>query len=118
MQGDRQHVFDLTVAELFCDGGIVGGALDAMVPAAIVVGAVAVVFAVALVVLGVVGDEIVECEAVVTGDEVYALLGFAVLVAVDGATSEDAVGEGLHEAVVAAEEAADIVAESAVPLLP
>ena len=45
--------------------------------------AVAVVFAVGLVVLAVVGDQIVEREAVVAGHEVDALLGLALLVAVD-----------------------------------
>ena len=50
--------------------GIVGRALDAAVPAAVVVGAVAVVLEVGLVVLLVVRDEVVEREAVVGGDEV------------------------------------------------
>ena len=40
------------------DLGIVGGALDAAVPGAVVVGAVAVVLAVGLVVLLVVGDQV------------------------------------------------------------
>jgi hypothetical protein len=44
--------------------------LDAAVPAAVVVGAVAVVLAVGLVVLGVVADEVGEREPVVDGDEV------------------------------------------------
>ena len=59
------------------DRGIVGGAFDAAIPASVVVGAVAVLLAVRLVVLLVVGDQIVQGEAVVTGDEVDALLGFA-----------------------------------------
>ena len=50
--------------------GVVGRALDAAVPAAVVVGAVAVVLAVGLVVLGVVADEVGEREAVVDRDEV------------------------------------------------
>src|SRR5262249_44731606 len=50
--------------------GVVGGPLDAAVPAAVVVAAVAVVLAVGLVVLGVVADQVGEGEAVVDGDEV------------------------------------------------
>ena len=59
------------------------GPFDAAVPAAVVVGAVAVVLAVGLVVLVVVGDQIVQREAVVAGHEVDALLGLALLVAVE-----------------------------------
>ena len=55
--------------------GIVGRALDAAVPAQVVVVAVAVVLAVGLVVFLVVADEIVEREAVVGGDEVDAGVG-------------------------------------------
>ena len=51
--------------------GVVGAALDAAVPAVVVVGAVAVVLAVGLVVLAVVGHQVVQREAVVRGDEVH-----------------------------------------------
>ena len=51
---------------------IVGRALDAAVPGLVVVVAVAVVLAVRLVVLVVVGDQVVQREAVVRGDEVDA----------------------------------------------
>jgi hypothetical protein len=50
-----------------------GLALGAAIPGEVVVGAVAVVLAVGLVVLAVVGDEIGEREAVVGGDEVDAV---------------------------------------------
>ena len=50
--------------------GIVGVALDAAVPRPVVVGAVAVVLAVGLVVLAVVGDQVAQGEPVVGGDEV------------------------------------------------
>ena len=52
------------------DLGVVGLALDAAVPGPVVVGAVAVVLAVGLVVLVVVGDQVAQREAVVGGDEV------------------------------------------------
>ena len=51
---------------------VVGLALDAAVPGVVVVGAVPVVLAVRLVVLLVVGDQVVQGEAVVGGDEVDA----------------------------------------------
>ena len=75
-QRDGQEILDLPVPQLL-DCRIVGRTFDAAVPAAIVVGAVAVVLAVRFIVLLVVGDEIVEREAIVAGDEVDALLGFA-----------------------------------------
>jgi hypothetical protein len=54
--------------------GIGGLALGAVVPALVVVGAVAVVLAVGLVVLAAVADQVVQGEAVVGGDEVDARL--------------------------------------------
>ena len=55
------------------DGRVVGVAFDAAIPAEIVVDAVAVLLAVGLIVFCVVGDQIVEREAVVAGDEVDAV---------------------------------------------
>src|SRR5687767_15171448 len=52
------------------DAFVVGFPLHAVVPGIVVVGAIAVVLAVGLVVLGVVADEIVERETVVGSDEV------------------------------------------------
>jgi len=69
---DEQHghgVLHLTHAQ-GVDAGVVGRPFPAAVPTVIVVGSVAVVFAVGLVVLLVVGDEVIEREAVVGGDEV------------------------------------------------
>ena len=57
------------------------------------------------VVLVVVGDEVVEREAVVAGDEVDALLRLAFLVAVDLGAAEYAVGNACHRTRFAAEEA-------------
>ncbi len=54
------------------DRRVVGRPFDAMVERTVHIGAVAVLLAVRLVVLDVVGDEVVECEAVVGGDEVHA----------------------------------------------
>jgi hypothetical protein len=52
------------------DLGVIGWALHAAVPRAVVVGAVTVVLEVGLVVLVVIGDEVGEREPVVGGDEV------------------------------------------------
>ena len=52
------------------DVRVVGRALGAAVPRPVVVGAVAVVLAVGLVVLVVVGDQVAQGEAVVHGDQV------------------------------------------------
>jgi hypothetical protein len=59
----------------FQDIWVVGGAFRAAVPAIVVVGAVFVVFSIGFVVFFVKADEIVECETVVTGDEVDARVG-------------------------------------------
>ncbi len=79
---DGEEVLDLAIPQLL-DGRVVGRPLDPAVPALVVVPAVAVLFAVGVVVLGVKRDEIVEGEAVMTGREVDALLRLAPLVAVD-----------------------------------
>ena len=100
------------------DGGIVAGALRAAVPARVVVGSVAVLLAVGLVVLAVVGDQVFEREAVVAGDEVDALLGLSLLVPVEVGAAEQPGRHLRYRAAVALPEAADVVAEAAVPLLP
>ncbi len=69
---EHQHghrVFHLPSAELV-DGELTSRPFPTAVPTVVIVGAIAVVLAVGLVVLLVVGDEIVEREAVVAGDEV------------------------------------------------
>src|SRR6218665_3349662 len=54
------------------DRRVGGVALDAVIVRVVIVGSVAVVLAVAEVVLGVKGDKVGDCEAVVCGDEVEA----------------------------------------------
>lgn len=63
-------------------------------------------------------DEVIECEAVVTGHEVYACLGLAFFMTVNLGAAEQPVGKGCHRTVVATEKAANIVAEPAIPLHP
>src|SRR4029077_6595810 len=90
----------------------------AVVPAPVVVRAVAILLAVGFVVLVVVGDDVVQGEAVVAGDEVDAVLDFALLVPLHVRAAPELGREGGDRAVVAADEAPDVVAEAAVPLLP
>src|SRR6266540_4388501 len=52
----------------------VGRSLAATVPAQVVVAAVGVPLAVGFIVLAVVGDQISQCESIVTGDEVQTLI--------------------------------------------
>src|SRR5581483_4672718 len=61
----------------------IGGlALHPAVPTVIVIGAIAVVLKIRLVMLGVVADQVMECESIVTGDEVDAGAGAASVVQV------------------------------------
>ena len=113
----REKIPDLPAAQLL-HGRVVGRAFDATIPAAVVVRAVAVVLAIGLIVLDVVGDEVIEREAVVAGDEVDALLGLALLMTVDFGAAEHAVGDGAPMPSSPLHETADIIAETAVPLLP
>src|SRR6516162_806173 len=116
-QGYRKQVLHLAISQLLhCR--IVRWALDATVPASVVVRAVAVVLAVRLVVLLVVRDEIVERKAVVTSHKVHALLRLALLMTVNLRAAYKPVGKARHGTLLAAEEATHIIAELAVPLPP
>jgi hypothetical protein len=106
------------VDQEFLHPRIVARAFDAAIPGAVVVGTIAVLLAVRRIVFVVVGDEIVECEAIVTGHEVHALLRLALLVTVDFRAANHPVGKSIHRTADAAQEVAGVVAESPVPLLP
>ena len=98
------------------DGAVLGRALDTVVPGEVGVAAVAVAFAVGLVVLAVVGHEVGEREAVVGRDEVdrsrWAALGGE-----EVGRARHAAGQG-RRAGVAGPEATDVVAIPVVPLAP
>src|SRR5262245_2941151 len=57
------------------DGGIVGRTLHTAVPAVVVVAAVLIVLTIGVIVFVVVTDQVVEREAIVTGDEIDAGIG-------------------------------------------
>ena len=97
---------------------IVGRPFGAAVPTVVVVGAVAIFFAVGFVVLLVVGHQVVEREAVVAGDEVDAGVRPAAAPFVQVAGAADARGELRGHAAVALPEPAHAVAVLAVPLRP
>ena len=100
------------------DGRIHGFSLMAMVPAVVVIAAVAVLLAIGLVVLVVITQQIPEGKAVVAGDEVDTLLRIAHAGLVDIRAADQATGQTRDHAIVPLDQAADIVAELAVPLTP
>ena len=97
---------------------VVGLALDAAVPRAVVRLAVAVVLAVGLVVLVVVRDEVAQREAVVGGDEVDRRRRPPGVGLVQVGAAGEAVAELGQRRRLAAPEVADRVAVAAVPLRP
>ncbi len=116
-QGQRQEVLRLAAAQLD-DGGIVGRALGAAIPAEVVVAPVAVVLAVRLVVLAVVADQVGEGEPVVAGDEVDRLLRLAIGVRVQVRAADQPLAHGPDAAGIAAHEPTHVIPEAAVPLHP
>ncbi len=116
-QQQGQEVPHLPLAQ-GVDAGVVGRPLVAAVAAEVVVPAVAVVLAVGLVVLAVVADQVVEREAIVAGDEIDRVVGVPRGVAVEVEAAADPLGQRRWPRRVAADEAADIVAEVAVQFGP
>ncbi len=100
------------------DYGIVRRAFKPAVPASVLAASVAVVLAVVFIVLVVIGDEVVQCKAVVAGHEIDALLEFALLRTKDAWAPNQTIGCTPHRIIRATEEVADIVAKSVVPFLP
>src|SRR4030095_15763083 len=114
---DRQKVLPLPVSQLL-HRGIIGRALHPTVPAMVVVHAVAVVFAIILVVFLFIRDQVVERESVMTSYKVDALLNLPPLVTVNLRTADQTVSQARHRTVSATKEVADIVAEPSIPLFP
>src|SRR5215472_12336447 len=116
-QRHSQEVLDLAVAQPL-DLRVSRWSLDAAVPAEIVVRAVAVPLSVLLVVLAIVGNQIIEREAIVAGYEIDALLRFALLLLVDVGAPCQPEGQGTRRAIVAFEKGAHVIAKSPIPFLP
>ena len=93
-------------------------AFDAAVPAKIIVRSVAVSFSVGLVVLAIEGNQIIQCEAIMAGDEIDALLGFALFALVYVRAPRQSEGHRTSCSVAAFEKRPDIVAKPPVPFFP
>src|SRR5208337_455376 len=107
--GYGEKILYLPVAQpLYC--GIVRRTFKAAVAASVVIAAIAVVFTVFLVVLLVVGDNVVEGEAIVAGNEIHALLGFTLLETVNAWAAEQTVGHAQHGIVRTAKKVSNIIA--------
>ena len=100
------------------DAGVSGGSLGAAVPGPVVVGAVAVGFAVGVVVLSLVADEVDEGEPVMRGDEVDAGERGAAVVGVEVGAAGEPVAELGQAGSATPPQVAHGVAEAAVPLRP
>src|SRR5207247_396042 len=113
----REHVALLPPAQP-SDQRVLGGPLRPAVPRRVVVRAVAVVLAVGLVVLLLVGDEVLQREAVVARDEVDALVRLSPVVLVEIAAPREAIAEVTGVAAVASPERAQRIPVLAIPLRP
>ena len=112
-QGGEQ-VAQLALAQ-GVDRGIAAGAFHPMVPTVVVVIAIAVVLAVGEVVLAVEADQVGQGEAVVGGEEVDRAPHRRRLVAKQVGAARQPLGQGPAAALIALPEAAQVIAEAAVP---
>src|SRR5262249_25102075 len=87
-----QKILGLALAELF-DRGVFGRAFNTAIPAAVIIRPVAVVFAILLIVLGVVGDQVVKREAVVTRHEIDTLFGLSLFVSINLGAADKPIGQ-------------------------
>src|SRR5690349_7642645 len=114
---DYNEVFYLAASQPL-DLGILSWTFDPTVPGEVVVRPVRVAFAVRLVVLGAVRDQIAQREAVMTGHKVDALLRLPFLVPEHIWAAKRSLRQQPYRPAVAFDKAADIVAKPPVPLLP
>src|SRR6476661_3954532 len=101
---------------LYCR--IIGWPFYSAVPTAIIIGAVPIVFAVRLVMLGVVADQVLQSETVVRSDEVHACIGTPPTSGIKIAGSGNAVCQLADDAAVALPVGAQSIAIFVVPLSP
>ena len=112
-----QEIFRLLLAQTH-DIEIVRRAFNAAVPREVFVHAIAAVFAVGVVVLVVVRDEIPQRETIVACDEVERLVRQSAGMLVEVGTAANARCQSAGQALVAAPESADIIAITAIPFRP
>src|SRR5262249_36614701 len=113
----REEVLDLPCSQLL-DRGIVRRAFHSAVPASVVVGAVATVLAIRLVVFAVVRHQVVQREAVMTGHEVHARFGFALLVVIDRRAADQSVGKASGHAFFTRKKPPATAPDAPLPSLP
>ena len=97
---------------------IVGWPFHAAIPTSVIVGAVAILFPVCLIVLGVVAHQILQSEAVVRGDEVDAGIGTPSAACVEIARPRNAVGKFSNQPTISFPIGPHCVAVFVVPLRP
>src|SRR6516165_3538845 len=97
---------------------MIGGTLNTAVPASVVVCPIAVVFSVFVVVLAIIGDEVVEGEAVVTRHKINTLFGFAFFMAVNCRATKQTISKAPDTILFSAKETPDIISKPPIPLSP
>src|SRR5436305_3235643 len=114
---NRRKVLDLPLAQRL-NVGIARCSLDATIPAQVIVDAVPVILTIGLVVFVIVGNQVIQGEAIVTGDEIDAVDRHAPLILVEIRAARDPRGNGADQPRVTFDKAAHIVAEAPVPFRP
>ena len=113
----RQKISPLARPE-FIHLGIVGRAFRAAVPRIIIIVAVAVLFAIRVVVLVIVADQIVQRKTVVRGNEVDAGVGPTAAMLIQIRTAREAIGNFADLAFIAFPKTPDLISILPVPLRP
>src|ERR1700751_4066243 len=112
--GDGHEILDLAGSESL-NFSIRGWTLDTTVPAPIFIAAVTVFLTIGIVMLLVVRDQVIQRKTIVTGNEVYALLRFALLMPKDLVAAEESVCEDPYCPFVTAEATPHVMAKTSVP---
>src|SRR6185312_306288 len=113
----QQKIPDLPLAHgLYCS--ILRVSFDAVVVAEILLGPVAIAFAVGVIVLATEAHQIVESEAIVTGHEIDTALGALARFRIDVGAAADPARKRTEHGIVATPEAAHVIAVAAIPLRP
>src|SRR5581483_3679012 len=92
---DRSEIFDLTLAQRL-DPGIIRFAFDTTIPAQVIINAIAVGFAVGLIMLRVVGNQVIKRKAVMRGHEIDAIDGQFTAGLEDVGAASDHIGHTPH----------------------
>jgi hypothetical protein len=116
-QCNRQKILDLSITERL-DHRVIGWPFDAAIPTPIVIAAISVSMSVCFVVFLVIRDKIIEGESIMTGNEIHALFGFAMFVAINLWTPEQSICDSAYGARPSSEKISYVVPKPAIPFLP